>query len=383
MRILIFSLDPKMADPESGARVRHREYATLVEEMVIIVLAPTPKRGTWQDGRLTIHAHGSRGGPKLWYWFTGIIWGIRSGRKEGRRLAREGDTLATSPEPFGVGLITYLVAHSLRIPLQLQIHTDIFAHEFAASLKNKLFLILARFMLPRAQGIRVVSQKIKEGLQAAHCKLQAEPVVLPVFVDAQMWQHAKPTFQLLERFSRLNPAILWVGRLTPEKNPALAIETLAELKKTHPDAGLIMVGHGPECETLALLVARLNMKESVVFAGWQSDLVPYYKGAHALLVTSHFEGYGMQMIEAALCSLPIVATDVGVAREVGGHIAAGNPTALARALGPLLAQEREDGEGHADKSARAHPELVLDKKTYHTRLLATWQACLESKKAAK
>lgn len=58
----------------------------------------------------------------------------------------------------------------------------------------------------------------------------------------------------------------------------------------------------------------------MVFEGFQSDLIPYYKGCDIFLVTSWYEGYGMVFKEAQAAGCRIVSTDVGIAREVGAEI---------------------------------------------------------------
>ncbi len=366
MRVLMFSLDPKMADPESSVRLRHREYAVEMEELAVIVLAPNDKQETIQEGALTLYFSGRRLHWKLWYWISGIMWGVRKGREVAKQLKRKGDVVATSHEPFGVGLITYLVARPLGIPLQLQLHTDIFAPYFRASFKNKLFLILAHFLFPRAQGIRVVSERMKKLLPTAYCLLPERITVLPVFVDVSKFQGAPP-FSLKERYPQFKKIVLVVSRLAPEKKVARAISVFAKLHDYHPDTGMIILGEGSECEALKLKAKSYNLEAAVIFAGYQNDLVSYYKGTDVLLVTSEYEGYGMQIIEALASGCPVVSTDVGIAREAGAIIA-DLADDLARALESVLT---------SGKQGILAPQFMVSKQEYLRQLQESWQKIVQ------
>ena len=120
-------------------------------------------------------------------------------------------------------------------------------------------------------------------------------------------------------------------RLTREKNISLAIKVVADLvrnsgnsassESTNSGIGLVVVGDGPEKKSLVALVDKLWTNKNVVnvvFEPWQDPetLFSYYKTADLFLSTSWYEGYGLSIAEAASASLPIVATDAGIAKEL-------------------------------------------------------------------
>ena len=311
----MFSLDPKIADPDSAVRARHREYGKFCEELSIILLAPSGKEERVVEGAMTLYTpgKGSRGGIKTWARFLGDAIA--------EEYTEKGDGVVTSQDPFFVGYIAWQVARRAGLPLQLQLHTDIFAPEFyQESFKNKIRYWLARFLLARATGVRVVASKVKEQL-VRRWHIAADKVsVLPVFVDVQQFQK-QPSFSLKEKYPEFGKIVLVVSRLAREKRVDRAIDVFARLHKQHPDFGLIIVGVGPELENLQLKTKNYQLETAILFAGWQNDLVSYYKGADALLVTSDYEGYGMQIVEALASGCPVVSTDVGIAREAGALVA--------------------------------------------------------------
>src|SRR3989344_1070628 len=85
----------------------------------------------------------------------------------------------TAQDPFEVGLIGCALKRRFGIPLQLQIHTDFLSPYFwRESFKNKIRVLLARFLIPRADGIRVVSERITNQLKTKNYKLKTDPVFL-------------------------------------------------------------------------------------------------------------------------------------------------------------------------------------------------------------
>ncbi|MCR4325940.1 MAG: glycosyltransferase [Patescibacteria group bacterium] len=230
-------------------------------------------------------------------------------------------------DPFESGLVAWFVAKRLRVPLHVQVHTDFLSPEYAPhSLRNRIRVIIARFVLHRASGIRVVSARIKDSLQAASYKLQATPTILPIFADIERFKNAPPDAALEARFVSFKSKLLVVARLEPEKNVGLAVRAFAESSPLgHSPTGeakdscLIIVGGGSERAGLEALAARLGVSHRVFFEG-EKDAAPYYALADIALVTSRYEGYGLVIVEALARAVPVLSTDVGVAREAGAIV---------------------------------------------------------------
>jgi D-inositol-3-phosphate glycosyltransferase len=123
------------------------------------------------------------------------------------------------------------------------------------------------------------------------------------------------------------PLLVFVGRIQPLKGAAVAVHTLAALRRDHPDARLVVVGgpsgpHG-ESEVAALvdLVGRLGLRDRVDFVAPQPHelLSTYYRAADVCLVPSRSESFGLVALEAAACGTPVVASDVGGLRSLIDH----------------------------------------------------------------
>ncbi|MDO8562158.1 MAG: glycosyltransferase, partial [bacterium] len=182
---------------------------------------------------------------------------------------------------------------------------------------NRLRVLVAGFVLRRASRIRVVSERIKTSLEKKY-HLRAPVTVLPSFVDVELFRDAKVEENLAKRFAEFKTKLLVVSRLEPEKNVGLAIRAFA--KSAIEDSCLIILGEGREKESLQKLSEKVGLSKWVFFEGAEAP-IKYYKLADLVLAPSLYEGYGMVIVEALASGVPVLSTDVGIAREAGAIIA--------------------------------------------------------------
>ena len=102
-----------------------------------------------------------------------------------------------------------------------------------------------------------------------------------------------------------------VGALSNEKRVDIALRALAEAG----DFDVLVAGDGPNRSSLQALGDGL-LPGRVRWLGAVTDVVPILHAADALLLTSATEGMAGVLIEAGLCGLPVVASDVGAARSI-------------------------------------------------------------------
>tara|TARA_B100002051_G_scaffold276815_1_gene329059 strand:+ start:52490 stop:53863 length:1374 start_codon:yes stop_codon:yes gene_type:complete len=106
--------------------------------------------------------------------------------------------------------------------------------------------------------------------------------------------------------------VLYAGRLAPEKNIDLAIESFREIQKTRPDARMLLVGDGPERSRLQQENPDLH------FTGFLSgeSLSRHYASSDVFLFPSLTDTFGNVVTEAAASGLAILAYDRGAARQL-------------------------------------------------------------------
>lgn len=208
--------------------------------------------------------------------------------------------VVTAQDPFWRGVIAWLAARVTGRRLHIQVHTDLHAHVWWRRLMSKM-------VLRHADGVRVVSEKIKR--QVLDAGVRAPIHVLPVYVDLGR-------FESVTRVPHDREIILWVGRFEDEKDPLAAIQVLKAVCKKGRDVSLVMLGAGR-------LEGRLRKAAEglpVEFPGWKPP-EDYLAIADVVLSTSRHESWGASIIEALAARVPVVAPDVGVAKEAGAIVA--------------------------------------------------------------
>ena len=178
---------------------------------------------------------------------------------------------------------------------------------------------LAKFLLPRADNIRVVSTRIKNFLQVRLKITENKIEVRPIKIDEKKILGAPilPENDLRKKYPQFDFIALMAGRLEPEKNVSLAIEVWREVVKKSSRAGLIIVGSGSLLNDLKLQATSYKLQANLIFEPWTENLSAYYKTANVLLNTSFYEGYGLAVAEARAAGLPVISTDVGAVRDFG------------------------------------------------------------------
>ncbi len=178
----------------------------------------------------------------------------------------------------------------------------------------------------------------------------------------------------LERFSpsangnRVDPRfgslmIFACRQLFPRKGIRFLVEAVARLKTRFPELKLVLAGDGFERPALVQLAEELGISDDVTFLGWvpNATLPDYYRAAAVSVIPSLEEGFGIPAAEAMGCEVPVVASDAGGLPEVVEHgvtglvVPRGDPTALAEAIGSLLADpalRRRMGAAGRDRALR-------------------------------
>jgi glycosyltransferase involved in cell wall biosynthesis len=130
---------------------------------------------------------------------------------------------------------------------------------------------------------------------------------------------------------RLN--ILHVGSTIPRKRIDVLLQVFAEIKKESPEAMLLRVG-GPLTVDQQAIARQSRVEDSIVTLPFLTDrqLAAIYRRSTLLLLPSEREGFGLPLLEAMACGLPVVASDIPALREIGRDAALYSPTGDIQAL---------------------------------------------------
>lgn len=362
MKTLFISNDPAIFDAASAVRARMRLYAAQMEELHILSLSYADAREE-QDGNLFLHP------ARSWKIFRVSVLA-----KVAHALILEyGIQVVSAQDPFEHGLAALRAVQGTSAKLHVQVHTDFLSIWFVRSgnwrsprvrmpALNWYRRRIADRVLPHADGIRVVSDRIKQSLLARYHSTIPEPSVIPVAVGA-----AVPPLALLPKHS-FSFALIAVGRLEPEKRIEDILAALALVVKRYPMVGLFIVGEGSERNRLERMTRALGLSNKVIFLGARTDARALMGSAQAFIQASAYEGYGRTLIEAALAKIPVITTDVGIVGEVFKGfedvlaVPVADPTALSFSIVGLVEDTavRMELPMHAEASARAHITMVGD-----------------------
>jgi glycosyltransferase involved in cell wall biosynthesis len=194
-----------------------------------------------------------------------------------------------------------------------------------------LFVLYKRLVLARvlraAARVVVLNREQAEFVEADYGVAARRITVIPNGVS--------PEFLTVVRRADLRPGplrLLFVGRLSPQKNVPRLLEALSHV---HSDVELAIVGSGPEEADIADRVRIMGLHNVRMVGAQQGDaLREWYGWADALVLTSEQEGMPLVLLEAMAAGLPVVATDVpGVRGTVGDAALVVAPTAKAVAAG--------------------------------------------------
>lgn len=246
--------------------------------------------------------------------------GLRLGLPAAGELLRQWKTrrpdliqIATE-SPLGWSALA--TAKKLRIPAISEFHTNF--HNYSqyyrmGALRGPIHAYL-RWFHNRAQCTLVPTEALRHELDGSGFRnLQ----VLSRGVDTSLFDPARRSPELRHSWnvqeSRL--AVLSVGRIAPEKNLPVLIETFRRMQAARPGMKLVMVGDGPE------RAAMQAAHPDVIFTGIRGgeDLAAHYASADIFLFPSVTETFGNVVIEAMSSGLAVLAYDHAAAHEYIRH----------------------------------------------------------------
>jgi L-malate glycosyltransferase len=104
----------------------------------------------------------------------------------------------------------------------------------------------------------------------------------------------------------------FAGILTKRKG----IDQIINLLKYQNEFGLVILGVGKELSGLKKLACKLNVENRIVFCGFRSNAVNYFRYFDLVIVPSRSEGFGLALVEAIQQKIPVICSDITVFKEL-------------------------------------------------------------------
>jgi glycosyltransferase involved in cell wall biosynthesis len=216
--------------------------------------------------------------------------------------------------------------------------------------------ILDRFFYKSYSKIVAISEGVKDSL-GKHLKKQSKIELIVNGVETAKVSQAPLNVEIKNRFpDRETELIVQVGGFRIQKDQDTVIRSLVSLPINYH---LLLVGDGERKDQLVDLVKQLSLVDRVHFLGIRNDVFSILKSVDIVVVSSHWEGFGLAAVEGMAARKPVVASDVpGLSEVVQGAgilFPVGNSEQLAAEITALL-----ENQEHYQSVAEACQQRAAD-----------------------
>lgn len=216
--------------------------------------------------------------------------------------------------------------------------------------ERRLSRIIADSDLIVTMGTRAATYFREKGIEADLC-------VVPGGIDANRFQPAResPSFDLI-----------LTGRLVAVKRIDILLRAVKSVAKRIPEVKAVVVGDGVLRAALHSLALELGIDRNVTFVGHREDVENWLQRSKLFVLTSDSEGLSLSLMEAMMCGLPAVVSDVRdladlVENGVSGYLVPRrSPELFADRLVELLSDDRKR---RAFSQAARHSAMRYDMQT--------------------
>ena len=220
-----------------------------------------------------------------------------------------------------------------------------------------------------ADGILVYSESTKRDLQRFldvpeekifKTALAADDTFAPL-------DKAEAQAGIREKYGIVDPYLLFVSTLEPRKNVVGLLEIFARVAKEFPHRLVVIGSVGWNAQPILDAIEQLGIGERVIRPGYvpHADLPLFYNAADAFVYPTHYEGFGLPLLEAMACGCPVVTSDNTSVPEVTGDAA-------------LLAAA-DDVDAHAEHVRRVLTDAALRAELIEKGLAQakqfSWERC--------
>ncbi|OGN10595.1 MAG: hypothetical protein A3J46_05290 [Candidatus Yanofskybacteria bacterium RIFCSPHIGHO2_02_FULL_41_11] len=182
--------------------------------------------------------------------------------------------------------------------------------------KADIVIVPSKYLAEIVKGWGVSDSKIKIIYNGVNFKpFKTEKAVSPLAGEPRL---ASGREEARNKIGIHGNIILSVGRFVPWKGFRMLIKIMPQLLNLNQFARLVIIGDGPDRESLNSMVRNLNLDKKVFLVGKKSkeELAVYLAAADMFVLNSGYEGFSHQILEAMTCSAPVIASAVGGNKEV-------------------------------------------------------------------
>jgi glycosyltransferase involved in cell wall biosynthesis len=134
----------------------------------------------------------------------------------------------------------------------------------------------------------------------------------------------KDVRRIRSKYSIVNDYILFLSTLKPSKNVEGLLKAFAQVSKKHSALSLVIAGKkGWLYQSIFEKAKELNLENKIIFTGYieEEDKPGLIKGAKSFVLPSFWEGFGLDVLNALACGIPVIISNKGSLPEVAGDAA--------------------------------------------------------------
>jgi len=184
--------------------------------------------------------------------------------------------------------------------------------------------------MKQAKSIITISQSAKKDIAKHYKTLEKKTVVIPLGYDQNTFNtniSQEEVKRVKRKYKIDGEYILFLSTLKPSKNIEGLLSAFAQItnaKSQMPNIRLVIAGKkGWLYDPIFRKVQDLTLTEKVIFTDFipEEDKPPLLSGAKVFVAPSFWEGFGIQVLEAMACGVPVVTSNIASLPEVGGKAA--------------------------------------------------------------
>lgn len=258
-----------------------------------------------------------------------------------RRILREWEIDILHAHHFDQGVIGWLATRGTKTRLVIGRHYSDAIYRSGNAWKRRLLLAFEERMNRAAKRIIVPSTMIYNILTERQGVPKEKIDIVPYGFVAE--KYSPPTVleieQVREEFAMEGRFVIAnLSRLHEEKGHRFLVEAVRIAKEKVPNILAVIVGDGPEEDSLRRQIEHAGVAENIVFAGWRRDAMTIMAAADVVAQSTLQEAFSQVMCEAMWLGKPLVMSDVSGATDIirdgenGFLVKRGDATELAAAI---------------------------------------------------
>jgi len=284
-----------------------------------------------------------------------------------------------------VGRVAALLAGNARPPIVIHTFHGHVLRGYFSPAKTAFFRILERLLAKVTTVLIAVSPEVRDDLVSLGVAPPEKFVVVRLGIELEERVRCDEPREEIRRRLGIPPerfVVGWLGRMTGVKQTSDLLDALVVLRERGIDAGLLLVGDGPDRDAFEERALALGLVKQCLFLGYQEEVAPWYAAMDAVALPSGNEGTPVTVIEALAAGRPVAAYGVGGVPDVvregidGFVVEPGDTAALAARLAELAAdpalRDRMGAAGRARVLERyGVPRLLDDVDRLYRETIAT------------